>query len=108
MRLMLGVAVALRGMHHYRMPRGQGKGKARAAGEEGEVASRKGKRREMVAEPPAEDEEEDRPLMQGEVAQAQEGVGEGEIRAYAHRDIKPGKSKPPPSSHPTNPSKATS
>ena len=87
-RLILGVAVALRGMHHYRMPRGQPRGKARA--DDSDVP-RKGKRREMVAEPPAEDEEEDRPLMQGEVARGQEGVGDGEVRAYAHRDIKPGK-----------------
>ena len=28
--------------------------------------------------------------MEGEVTMAQEGVGEGEVRAYAHRDIKPG------------------
>lgn len=30
--------------------------------------------------------------MEGEVTRAQEGVGEGELRAYAHRDIKPGRS----------------
>lgn len=105
--LMLGVARALKGMHQYRMPRGLGgqaggaKGKARMVREEAADADRdaamragksqKRKRREMVAER-AEQEagEEDLPLMAGEVTQAQEGVGEGELRAYAHRDIKPG------------------
>lgn len=113
--LMLGVARALKGMHQYRMPMGQGggqaasaKGKARAVREAAADADRdaarragktpKQKRREMVAEPPErgdggedqEEEEEERPLMEGEVTRAQEGVGEGELRPYAHRDIKPG------------------
>ncbi len=108
MELMLGVAKALKGIHQYRMPRGLGgqavgaKNKARAVREEAAKADRdaakragksqKQKRRDTVAEPPdAEDGgEEDMPLMEGEVTRAQEGVGEGELRAYAHRDIKPG------------------
>ena len=113
MDLMVGVARALKGMHQYRVPSGLGgkavgaKGKARAVREEAAHADRdaarragksqKQKRREMVAEPPDQEddeEEEDMPLMEGEVTRAQEGVGEGEIRAYAHRDIKPGTSLP--------------
>lgn len=107
MLLMLGVARALKGMHQYRIPRGQGseaagaKGKARAIREVAASADRdaarsaartqRQKRREMVAEPPDKDNgEEEVPLMEGEVTRAQEGVGEGEVRAYAHRDIKPG------------------
>jgi serine/threonine kinase 16 len=110
--LMLGVARALKGMHHYRMPgakQRQGKragpaskGKARAG--RGDVPGRKPGRSAMVAEPhrqedrEEDEEEEDLPLMAGEVTQAQEGVEEGELRGYAHRDIKPGKySHPPPS-----------
>ena len=34
---------------------------------------------------------EQEPLMDDEVTISQEGVKPGEIRAYAHRDIKPGK-----------------
>ena len=117
MVLMLGVARALRGMHQYRMPKGLGqpasnaKGKARAVREEAAEADRdaarragksqKQKRREMVAQPPGEENgEEEMPLMDGEVTRAQEGVGEGELRAYAHRDIKPGIS-PLPSCDPS-------
>jgi serine/threonine kinase 16 len=107
MVLMVGVARALKGMHQYRMPKGLGgkavgaKAKARAVREEAanadqDAARRAGKgqkqkRREMVAEPQDQEGEEEMPLMEGEVTRAQEGVGEGEIRAYAHRDIKPGK-----------------
>jgi serine/threonine kinase 16 len=124
MELMLGVAKALKGMHQYRMPQrsttggpaATAKGKARAVREEAvsadrDAAQRAGrsqrqKRREMIAEPPdAEDGEEGEamPLMEGEVTRAQEGVAEGDLRGYAHRDIKPG--KPPPSHKPslTNP-----
>ena len=113
MELMLGVARTLKAMHQYRVPKGLhrqavgAKGKARAVREEAASADRdaaieagktqKQKRREMIAEPPdqEDEEEEDMPLMEGEVTRAQEGVGEGEVRAYAHRDIKPGRSSIP-------------
>jgi len=114
MELMLGVAKALKGMHQYRMPsRSTGgpaataKGKARAVREEAASADRdaarrtgrnqRQKRREMIAEPPDADEgeeEEGVPLMEGEVTRAQEGVAEGDLRGYAHRDIKPGQPTP--------------
>ncbi len=44
-----------------------------------------------------DDAVEHEPLIEGgEVTRAQDGVAEGEIRAYAHRDIKPGSSNTPP------------
>lgn len=36
------------------------------------------------------DTEAEQPLMEDEVTRSQAGVQRGEIRAYAHRDIKPG------------------
>ena len=110
MILMLGVAKALKAMHQYKV-KGDGvaqksRGKARAVREEAanadreaanEVAKTSAKRkprskREMVAEP-SDDDVEQEPLMDGEVMRSQEGVAEGQERAYAHRDIKPGESK---------------
>ena len=111
MELVLGVAIGLKGMHHYRVPTNDGgkaegaKGKAKAVREEAENADQDAERRagktikekkmEMHTAPQetgaGEDEEEEGvPLMEGEVTRAQEGVAEGGIRAYAHRDIKPG------------------
>ena len=101
MVLFLGVARALKAMHQYRVKRGPGGAEAqkRAKGvreeaEEADVdAKRKAARRkrktgeELAVEP---DEEQEQPLMDGEVTKSQEGVEEGDIRAYAHRDIKPG------------------
>ena len=103
MVLMLGVAKALKDMHQYRVKGGSNRGKARdirneAAAEDRDAARQARKKsnknkREMRAEPHDADEgDAEQPLMEGEVMRAQEGVGEGELRAYAHRDIKPGKS----------------
>lgn len=108
MILMLGVAKALKAMHQYKKKGDsiaqKSRGKAKAIRDEAaeadqqaanEVAksSKKKKsrsRREMVAEPPDDEDVENQPLMENEVIQSQEGVAEGELRAYAHRDIKPG------------------
>lgn len=98
MILMLGVAKALKDMHQYRVQGGaSSRGKARAVREEAAAEDRdaarrakKNKKREMRAEPQDDEDEADQPLMEGEVMRAQEGVGDGELRAYAHRDIKPG------------------
>lgn len=57
----------------WKARKGKGKGKGKLGGEEHE-----------------DDSEQQEPLMEGEVTRSQEGVGEGELRAYAHRDIKPG------------------
>lgn len=114
MVLMLGVCKALKAMHQYKV-RGSGpvqgagggaraKAKAvrdEAADEDADAANRhqrKGKRRapdpeqrmEVDSNNPPTDEAE-QPLMSGgEATQNLEGAAPGEIRAYAHRDIKPG------------------
>ena len=108
MILFLGVARALKAMHDYRVKGAPGgassQQKARAvrqeAAEADEDAKRKDKRRrkrrdDERGQQDADDEEhgegvEHEPLMDGEVTLSQEGVGDGELRAYAHRDVKPG------------------
>jgi len=96
MVLFLGVARALKAMHQYRVkgaPGGAGsveraKGVRREAAEADKDAGRKAKRRKDRDEEDGGGDTE--PLMEGEVTMSQEGVGEGELRAYAHRDVKPG------------------
>ncbi|KAL4969293.1 putative serine/threonine protein kinase ENV7 [Aspergillus stella-maris] len=93
--LMLGVAQALRAMHQYRVKSGSGPTrKAKAVRREGAEADAdssmrmgKGKRR---ASQHNEEDSENEPLMDDEVTQSQEGVQDGDLRPYAHRDIKPG------------------
>lgn len=104
MVLFLGVARALKAMHQYRVKGGPGGPialkKARAVREEGADADRdaarnakqRSRRKGVTGEnsDPDQRDVEQEPLMPGEVTRSQEGVLEGEIRAYAHRDIKPG------------------
>ncbi|KAL9604824.1 MAG: hypothetical protein Q9219_000272, partial [cf. Caloplaca sp. 3 TL-2023] len=110
MVLFLGVARALKAMHQYRVKGAPGGERARREAKgvrrEGEEADkdaarearranqkRKKRKRKEVVDGDDDDEENDveqEPLMNGEVIRSQEGVEEGEIRAYAHRDIKPG------------------
>lgn len=93
--LMLGVASAMKAMHHYRVKSGTGptrKAKAvRREGEEAdaEMAMRMGKPTRRVSQRVNEDAENE-PLMDDEVTRSQEGVEDGQERPYAHRDIKPG------------------
>ncbi|KAI4158392.1 MAG: hypothetical protein LQ342_007478 [Letrouitia transgressa] len=97
--LFLGVARALKAMHQYRVkgaPGGAGaQSKAKAVRTEAAeqdldaVRKVKQKRRKTVGLEEDGDVEQE-PLMDGEVTRSQEGVEEGAIRAYAHRDIKPG------------------
>ena len=99
MILFLGVARALKAMHQYKVkgapggPDAQEKAKnvRKNASEADRDASRKAKhrRRNEETEQNGEDVEQE-PLIDNEVTKSQEGFGEGEIRAYAHRDIKPG------------------
>ena len=100
MVLFLGVARALKAMHQYRVKGAPGGSDAhkkarrvRQAGAEADQdAIRKAKERRKDPQVDRDQEEvEQQPLMEGEVTQSQEGIEEGEIRAYAHRDIKPGK-----------------
>ena len=92
MILFLGVTRALRAMHNYRIKGAPGGPQAqeRACGvredaaEEDADATRKAKRA-------GNDVDAERtPLMPDEITQSQEGIEAGELRAYAHRDIKPG------------------
>lgn len=101
MVLFLGVCKALKAMHNYKVQGGPGgvnsvnqakriRGVAAMADHEAEeeVEQRRGRQNEREMDPESEQQE---PLMDGEVTMGQEGVAPGEIRAYAHRDIKPGK-----------------
>ncbi|KAL8887175.1 MAG: hypothetical protein Q9215_005232, partial [Flavoplaca cf. flavocitrina] len=100
MVLFLGVAKALKAMHQYRVrgaPGGaqsrQNANKVRKEAEEADKdAARKARsrRKDVDIEEEEEADIEQEPLMNGEVMRSQEGVGDGEIRAYAHRDVKPG------------------
>lgn len=97
MVLFLGVARALKAMHQYRVKGAPGgaasqrkaKGIRQEAAEADIDAAKKSKRRRRDQDQGQEDTEAE-PLMEGEVTMSQEGVGDGELRAYAHRDIKPG------------------
>ena len=100
MVLFLGVCKALKAMHNYRVRGGPGgvnslknakrvRSDAAMADEDaGEEVERRGRQNGRELDPESEQQE---PLMEGEVTMSQEGVAPGEIRAYAHRDIKPGK-----------------
>ena len=93
MILFLGVARALKAMHGYRVKGAPGgpaaqeraKGVRQEAADEDADATRKARRAGNNIEA------ERTPLMPDEITQSQEGVEAGELRAYAHRDIKPGK-----------------
>jgi serine/threonine kinase 16 len=95
MMLMLGVANALKAMHQYRVKSGASSTrKAKAVRGEGEEADAE---RTMQMKPKRrashrvdDEDEENEPLMDDEVTQSQEGVQDGGLRPYAHRDIKPG------------------
>ena len=106
MILFLGVARALKAMHQYRVKGAPGgpsaQRKAKQVRKDAASADRDAMRRAKakingsVAAGGDRDEEdvEQEPLMDGEVTRSQEGVEEGEVRAYAHRDIKPGSPLP--------------
>ncbi|KAL8774715.1 MAG: hypothetical protein Q9209_000654, partial [Squamulea sp. 1 TL-2023] len=103
MILFLGVAKALKAMHQYRVKGAPGGAQSRQnaknvrqeAEEADKDAARKARARRKDADMDEEDIEQE-PLMNGEVTRSQEGVGDGELRAYAHRDVKPGTSGPTP------------
>lgn len=99
MVLFLGVCRALKAMHQYRVggaPRGDAaRRKAKSVRQEAADADREAEEEAVQANTrrkrrDREEGEEQDPLMEGEVMASQEGVGAGETRAYAHRDIKPG------------------
>lgn len=97
MVLILGVADALRSMHQYRVKSGSAATrKAKGVRREGEEADEertmqmKPKRRPSHRIAEDEEDEENAPLMDDEVTRSQEGVEDGDLRPYAHRDVKPG------------------
>ncbi|MCJ1391192.1 hypothetical protein MMC18_004054 [Xylographa bjoerkii] len=99
MILFLGVTRALKAMHQYRVKGAPGGPKAlkkargvreEAAEADEDAARQAGRRRDMSSDRRGEGDVENEPLMDSEVTRSQEGVPEGDIRAYAHRDIKPG------------------
>jgi serine/threonine kinase 16 len=100
MVLFLGVCKALKAMHYYNVEEAPGNvnGQKRAKKIRGEAAQadqeaaeaaeqRRGRQNGRELDPDSEQQE---PLIEGEVTRSQEGVAPGGIRAYAHRDIKPG------------------
>ena len=104
MILFLGVARALKAMHQYRLKGAPGgpaaqkkaKGVRQEAADADANAARKAKSKRRREAPERDEEDiEQEPLMEGEVTRSQEGVEDGEVRAYAHRDIKPGMLPPP-------------
>ncbi|OGM51354.1 serine/threonine protein kinase [Aspergillus bombycis] len=94
MVLMLGVATALRAMHQYRVQSGAGptrKAKAvRREGGEADTSMRMSKPKRRATQAADDEDSENEPLMDDEVTRSQEGVQDGGLRPYAHRDIKPG------------------
>lgn len=115
MVLFLGVARALKAMHQHKIKGAPGganaQRKAKGVRKEAALADQdaarkaKAKQRRKPSEQDAEQADvEAEPLMEGEVTMSQAGLDEGETRAYAHRDIKPGSSahSPPPMIQPSN------
>ncbi|KIW66504.1 hypothetical protein PV04_05833 [Phialophora macrospora] len=102
MQLMLGVCKALKAMHQYHVRNNASRLAAQAirdeaANEDADVGQRRAKttKRTMTASAQNQEEiseEQEEPMLQpsDEVTRAQEGAKPGDIRAYAHRDIKPG------------------
>lgn len=99
MNLFLGMAQGLKAMHQYRVKGGRGGAAERdatkirqAAGAEDRDARNKAKGKTRASDALQDDEadEAEAPLMDEEVTASQVGVAAGEVRAYAHRDIKPG------------------
>ena len=97
MMLFLGVARALKAMHQYE-PKGEpgnlrGLKKVREVRQEGEandgdaIRVAKGLRGRDKQD---QEDIENQPLMEDETVRSQEGAQDGVLRAYAHRDIKPG------------------
>jgi serine/threonine kinase 16 len=104
MVLFLGVCKALKAMHQYKVKGGPGGATSQAnarrirdeaAREDAEAetaASRKAASKKSRHQDSDDEDVENEPLMEGEVVRSQEGIAPGADRAYAHRDIKPGKS----------------
>ena len=103
MQLFLGVCKALKTMHQYRVREGPGgarsegkakkvrKDAARADAEAAEAMEMRASRRNTKNNEDDDEIEAEGLLESGEASLAQDGIAPGGERAYAHRDIKPGK-----------------
>lgn len=89
LELILGVCKALKVMHQYRVA--QGPGGSNSVRKAEQVRSEAARADRTATADDDHDEEQQQPLMESEVTRAQEGIAPGGERAYAHRDIKPGK-----------------
>lgn len=91
LRLFLGIAQGLKAMHQYRVKGAPGgsESQARAARVRRDAQLQDEDAARQARRGGADDEAGER-LMPDEITQSQEGVPDGEMRAYAHRDIKPG------------------
>lgn len=89
MIVLLGVCKALRAMHQYKVGRTGKVGKARKIRAQAVRAVREAE--QEVAGGRDQNDVEQEPLMDDEVTASQDGVAPGQTRAYAHRDIKPGR-----------------
>lgn len=89
LQLILGVSKALKVMHQYKVR--QGPGGADSVRQAKQVRSEAARADRTAAADDEHDEEQQQPLMESEVTRAQEGISPGGDRAYAHRDIKPGR-----------------
>lgn len=96
MVLIRGVCLALRAMHKYKVggaPGGpESQRKARRIRDEGARADEDAAEEATGSRHEHAEDEDQEPLMEGEVTRAQDGVARGQERSYAHRDIKPGMS----------------
>ena len=105
MHLMLGVCKALKAMHEYKIPGKSPTTKSaiskqhatsirqEAAAADAELARKAKSKHTMTAtrqDAEDNDQEQNEPLIEGEVTLSQAGLAPGTIRSYAHRDIKPG------------------
>jgi serine/threonine kinase 16 len=100
MVLFLGVCKALKAMHNYKVGGAPGgvsnqkkakRVKGQAASADQELAEEAEERRgRQAAREVDSDSEQQEALLEPEILTAQEGIAPGGIRAYAHRDIKPG------------------
>ena len=118
MALFLGVCKALKAMHQYKVKEGPGGAKshrnakkvrrdaARADAQAAEAMEMRPSRRNR--EHDDDEDQEAEGLLESEDTMAQEGIATGAVRAYAHRDIKPGTFTLPmaaTTSHHTTPTK---
>jgi serine/threonine kinase 16 len=88
LKLILGVSKALKTMHQYKVKQGSG---ADANERAAKNVRSQAARADQEATEAHDDDEVEQPLMASEVTRNQEGIATGGLRAYSHRDIKPGK-----------------